>query len=518
MAMNLNFREKTSLNLITNMLRTLAMVLIGIFLVPFYVDSLGIASYAIIPLATTLATYIQFVSDCIAYASIRYTALAFNNEDSTEANKTMSTSFFGLGKFCLISVPIGLLLAYASPLVFDISGSTGLEVQLLFGMIIMSSLIVTMSTPFNGVFYASNNLYLLYFAKFAYTISQIVTILLLFWIGEPSLSAIGVGYLVSSVIIFVLLYALAKYTEKSMVISKKLYDPALFRKIGTLGFWSILSKISGMLYIQLSMILVNLYLGTEDQGGFAMISTIISMVHTAVFALIDTIEPIIYKCYSEHRSEDLSHILYTSTKLISIIVAFPMAFLIVFSNEFFGAWVGSDYTYLTTLLTIGLIGDFAYCVISITNSIPRVYLKIQIPTLVSFILGIINAVLTVLILSSPEKNVESAMGVWASVTFIMAIFNSAYNSYLTKVPKYKYGLSITMGYGIMLILYYPLKLLREVINLPPMWIPLLATLLILFCVYFVIMYVLLFNKEEKKLVNNILPEKITKHMAKLTRN
>lgn len=518
MAMKLDFREKTSLNLITNILRTLAMVLIGIFLVPFYVDSLGIASYAIIPLATTMATYIQFVSDCIAYASIRYTALAFNNENNSEANKTMSTSFFGLGKFCLMSLPIGLLLAYISPTVFDISGSSALEVQILFGMIIISSLIVTMSTPFNGVFYASNNLYLMYFAKFAYTISQIATILLLFYVSDPSLSAIGVGYLVSSVLIFVLLYVLAKRTEKNMVISKKLYDKSLFNKIGTLGFWSILNKICSMLYIQLSMILVNLYLGSADQGGFAMISTIISMVHTAVFALTDTIEPIIYKCYSEHRSEDLSHILYTSTKLISIMVAFPMVFLIVFSNEFFGAWVGSNYTYLASLLIIGLIGDYAYCVVSITNSIPRVYLKIQIPTLVSFVLGIVNAVLTIAILSSPEKSVESAMAVWAAVTLIMAVFNSVYNSYLTKVPKYKYGLSIVMGYLIMLVLYYPLKVFRDIINLPSMWIPLLVTLFALFCVYFVAMYIILFNKEEKKLVNNILPEKISKHMAKLTRN
>ena len=247
MAINLDFKEKTSLNLITNILRTLAMVLIGIFLVPYYVDSLGIASYAIIPLATTMATYIQFVSDSIAYASIRYTALAFNNGNSDEANKTLSTSFYGLGKICLMCAPFGILLAIFSPVVFDISGNADFEVQILFGMIILSSLIVTLSTPFNGVFYASNSLYLIYFAKFAYTMSQIATILILFVASKPSLSSIGIGYFVSSVIIFVLLYILAKRTDRSMTLDKKLCDSELFKKIGTLGFWSILNKIGGML-------------------------------------------------------------------------------------------------------------------------------------------------------------------------------------------------------------------------------------------------------------------------------
>ena len=266
------------------------------------------------------------------------------------------------------------------------------------------------------------------------------------------------------------------------------------------------------------MILVNLYLGSTDQGGFAMITTIISMVHTAVFALTDTIEPIIYKCYAERRTNELSTVLYTSTKLISVLLALPMIFLIVFSHEFLGALVGSDYAYLSSLLTIGLFGDFAYCVIAITNVIPRVYLKVQVPTLMSFILGIINAGMTMWILSGPDKNVNSAMAIWAGVTLGLAVFNSIYNSHLTKVPVYKYGISIVEGYAIMLILYYPLKSLRLVLDLPPMWIPLIVTMIVLFCAYFIIAYLIMFNKNEKKLVNAILPEKISRYIAKIARN
>lgn len=515
--MSLDFREKTSLNIITNMLRTLAMVLIGIFMVPYYVESLGIASYAIIPLATTMSSYIQFVSDSIAFASIRYTTLAFNTGNKDEANKTISTSFVGLGKVCLLGVPFGLFIAALSPLIFNITGSTSFEVQALFAMIIISSLIVTLSTPFNGAFYASNNLYLMYFAKFAYTISQILVILLLFYFSTPSLTFIGIGYLISSILIFILLYWLAKRTEKEMTISRKLYDSSLFKKIGALGIWSIIGKLSSLLYIQLSMILVNLYLGSEAQGEFAMVVTILSMVHTAVFAITDTIEPIVYKCYSDRNNEQLISVLYTGTKLMSILVAFPMAFLIVFSNEFLGAWIGSTYNHLSTLLAIGLLGDFAYCTVTITSCIPRVYLKVQIPTLFAFIFGIINAVLTIQILSTPDANVESALMVWTIISIILSVFNAVYNAYLNKAPKYKYGLSIVIGYAIMGILYYPLVFLRDTLVLPPRWIPLLITMVIGFCIYFVVSYLMLFSKKEKQLVNNILPKHISKYMAKLIR-
>ena len=206
MGLNLNFREKTSLNVITNVLRTLAMALIGIFMVPYYVGTLGIASYAIIPLATTMSAYIQLITECVAFSSVRYSILAFNSNDIDAANKTISTSFFGLGKLYLMFLPIGLVLALVSPMVFSISGNNAFEVQMLFAMIIISAMAVTLSIPFNGIFFSSNNLYLLYFTKFAYSISQIAVIILLFTTGTPSLIYIGLGYVISSVLMFVLLF------------------------------------------------------------------------------------------------------------------------------------------------------------------------------------------------------------------------------------------------------------------------------------------------------------------------
>ena len=82
------------------------MALIGIIMVPYYVENLGLASYAIIPLATTMAAYIQSISDSIAYASIRFNALAENTGDSEKANVTLSSSFFGIGKICRANTPI----------------------------------------------------------------------------------------------------------------------------------------------------------------------------------------------------------------------------------------------------------------------------------------------------------------------------------------------------------------------------------------------------------------------------
>ena len=105
--MNLNFTEKTSLNILTNLLRTAALALIGVFMVPYYVASLGIAAYAILPLATTMSTYVQIISDSIAYAAVRYNTLAFENDDTNASNTSINSSFFGMIRVCLILMPLG---------------------------------------------------------------------------------------------------------------------------------------------------------------------------------------------------------------------------------------------------------------------------------------------------------------------------------------------------------------------------------------------------------------------------
>ena len=513
MGLNLNFREKTSLNIVTNIVRTLAMALVGVLMVPYYIGTLGITSYAIIPLATTMSTYIQLITECVAYSAERYTVLAFNSGNIDEANKTISTSFFGLGKLYLIFLPIGLFLAFISPNIFAVANDS-LDVQLLFMMIIVSSMAVSLSIPFNGVFFSSNNLYLLYFAKFAYTISQVTIIIILFTFSTPSLIIIGLGYIVSSIIMFILLYCMAKHLEGRMHISRNLYDRELFKKIGSLGFWSTVTNIGNLLYIQLSLVLVNLSLGSESQGEFALIVTVVSMMNTAVFTITDSTDPLFFKCYSDSNNEELVNVLKTGMKMITITFAFPAAFIIAFSKEFLGAWVGGSFEGLSALLTIGILGNMAFCTMSIAKNIPKVFLKVRIPALMTLGLGIANAIITIAILNSGYASAEAAMTVWAISTLLLAIFNSIYVAYLTASPLYKYITQISYGYIIIAILMPLLNALKNLIKIPPRWGPLLILLGTLFIAYWILTYMILYSRKEKELLTEMLPSRISKHLPK----
>ncbi len=419
-------------------------------------------------------------------------------------------------KICLMLLPLGILVAIASPAIFNITGSESTQVQLLFGLIILSSFILTMSTPFEGVFYASNNLYLMYLARLGYFIIQVFTIVILFTVTTPNLMDIGLGYVLASITVLVLFIILAKRVEPSMRIDRKMYDKELFKKIGSLGAWSLMEKIGAMLYINLSLILVNIYLGSEAQGGFAIITTMLTMINNVCYAVVDSINPYIYKCYAENREEDLTRVVTTGNKMVILVIAFPTLFLIVFCNEFLGAWLGSEYGYLSKLVVVGVLGNLSYCSISAMTVIPRVYLKMRAITLVTLLLGIVNVVTTIIYLGHLGGDEETAILIWAVCMTALSVFTAVNNARITHAKPYLYLTPMAIGVGTIVIYYFPLKILRGLINIPASWIPLIAVLLVTFVIYFILTYIILFSKKEKEMVRNILPQKIARHLPDLS--
>ena len=84
------FSSRVSINVSVNIIRTIVMALTGFLMVPYYIGSLGMATYAIIPLITSVTTYFLAMSDSLADAFTRYTAISVQNGDSDAVNRTFT--------------------------------------------------------------------------------------------------------------------------------------------------------------------------------------------------------------------------------------------------------------------------------------------------------------------------------------------------------------------------------------------------------------------------------------------
>ena len=129
---------------------TVIMALVGLIMVPYYLGEFGLSVYAIIPLATTITNYFLIVSDSLSNAFSRYMVMAVQSGDMDGANRVFTTSVLGMGRVIVMLLPVVAVIAFASPYIFNIGPSAALDVQLMFLLIAVSSLLISFTASPSG--------------------------------------------------------------------------------------------------------------------------------------------------------------------------------------------------------------------------------------------------------------------------------------------------------------------------------------------------------------------------------
>ena len=148
--LDIKFKERFSGNLISNIVYFIVNAIIGIFLVPFFLDTLGPVAYAIIPLATTLTSYVTILLTSINSSISRYLTLDLQRADANAANITFNSSLFGVALVILLLLPVAVIVAWISPSIFNIGDLVAFDVFILFLCIFISVLIRTFANSFSS--------------------------------------------------------------------------------------------------------------------------------------------------------------------------------------------------------------------------------------------------------------------------------------------------------------------------------------------------------------------------------
>ena len=150
--------------MVANVLRTVLMALAGLLMVPYYIGEFGLATYAILPLATTVTNYFVMISDSLSNAFSRYMSISVQAGDPERLNTVFSSSVIGMAKCMGLMFPIAILVSILAPYVFHVGPSAYADVQIMFFLIMLASMIISFGASLGGVYMAYNSLYITYFS------------------------------------------------------------------------------------------------------------------------------------------------------------------------------------------------------------------------------------------------------------------------------------------------------------------------------------------------------------------
>lgn len=510
-----SFSSKVSLNMIINLVRIMIMALVGLLMVPYYIDQFGMAVYAVLPLATSITMYILIASDSLANSFSRYMIMAIQSGNKDTAITTYSSSVIGMMKIMLKLVPIAILVSIVSPYVFQIGSANALDVQVMFVQILISALLVSFATCYNSAFYSRNLLYMLYGIKTAYTLLQVGLIILFFVLFGPNLMLVGLSYLISSVVYLLALWVATKTIYPFLYVSIDKYNKVLLKEMTELGFWGMISMIGALMFIQTSLILVNLFLGAEMESEFSIVANMISMINTACMALTAAGEPLIYRYYNERNKEMLWSTLSLFTKFVGLIVVFPIVYIFIFTSQVLNVWIGSEYNYIVLMTMIMIPANISVCSMHILNCLFLVESKLKEVSIATCVIGAGNVLLACIMLMVMDDPVAASIAWSISILVLNAVFIPLYAARIMEISPITFVKPVLLCYLVFGLLAGAGLLLVNYWTMPSSFLWIMSTAFIGFIVYALLVFFMFLDRSEKKTVLTYFPESFQNLVLKM---
>lgn len=510
------FSSRVSLNAVSNVLRTAIMAVTGLIMVPYYIGEMGFGIYAVIFLATTITTYFVAVSDSIAQAFTRYMTLSMNRGDLEDSNRVFSTTFIGMLRCVLVMTAVCAILSISAPYVFNTGDATALDVQMLFFMVLVASLMLSFSSCLGSVFMACNKMYIMYVAKTVYILVQIAVVVAVFELFGPSLMVIGASNVVAAIVCLAIMAFYIPRVAPGLKASRNRYDPVLLKEMGGLAIWTLLSEIGSLLFIHASLIVVNLIAGNEEQAVFSIVANVASMVGTVCTAMSAAAVPLAYRCYSEKDMDGMERTLKLFSKTVGSLMAFVLAFLTVFAPQVIGVWLGQGYDEVIPLMRAILPVEVVVCAAGALIDVPVLFVRMRMVAIFTGVMGAMNIGLAALILLFTDFGLMGVCWAWALTVGIMKfVFYPVLAGRLLGKGSFAFHPPFLISLALYAVSVVVLHLFSIAFEMPTSLILLAVVALASMAIYVVASVRLVFSKDERSELVTYLPMSMQSIAGKL---
>lgn len=495
-------------NLVANIAYFLVNLLIGLLLVPYFIATLGIAAYGIIPLATSLTGYVAIVVQSLNTAVSRFLTVDLQREDYTNANKTFNTAFFGLTAVILLMIPIVLLVSYTVPSVFHVPAGQEWDATLLFLGVCASFLLRSWSGNFTVQLFAFNRLDLQNLVNLTNILVQTGLIVLFFTCFGPTLSLVGAAYLAGAVAASLISVVLARRVCPNLTLSPGSFDRSRVPLLLDMGWWMVINQIGTLLFVQIDLIVVNLLFGSTSAGEYAIALQWVVLLRAIAGVLAGVLTPTVLACYARGQTETLVQITKSAVRLMGYAMALPIGLICGFSSQLLTVWVGPNLAVLAPLMILLTVHLAVNLTVLPIFSINVAYNRVRIPGIVTLVMGTGNFALAVLLSLIPGLGYYGVAAAGAIVLTVKnALFTPWYAAVVLDTSWQTFTGSILPGIGATLLLIAAASLLGSLLPLAAIA-PLIGAGGALSLVYLILVWRFGLSRQERRLFRSYLPDRI----------
>ena len=496
--------KRLLINLISNIISFLLQLGINFILTPIITEKVGDAAYGFIGLANNFVSYATILTVIINSMASRFITLELNKENLKKANKYFSSVL-------IMDIIMSIIVAIASVVIIlnlnsflNIPENLKVDVQLTFAFAFINLILSIMNTVFSIASFAKNRLDLEAIRNIIANIIKAIFLITVFSIFTPKIYYITIGGVLYSIIIIIANIRLTKKLAPELKYSIKNCDKDSIYQLIKSGSWNAINTLGKTLLTGLDLLIANMFVSADAMGILSIAKTIPTSIENLLATISNIFSPQFIMLYSRRKIKELIEAVNFSIKIISFIMIVPLAGFIVFGNEFFSLWLPTKtQTEIQLIQALSILSLLPY-IISVCNYslfvIDTTTNKLKRPVLVTLFMSIISTATTLILLKNTNLGIYAVAGVssivWSIKVFFFNTINAAKNLRVKWYTFYPQYLKNLVAFIIVLSVYSILKK-YFIMN---SWGKLLIITLILAIVGYILIFLLLFNKKEKKYI------------------
>ena len=511
MQKKLGRNKQYALNMITSILSMGISVAISFFLSPYIVRNIGAEANAYISISTQIVSYVSLLSTALNSMGSRFIMMAYYNQEYDKAKTYYSSLFIGDLALAIVIFIVGIFAVSNLDSLINISPELVNDVKLLILLVLINFLLFLVFTAWSCAPYITDKLHLDYTRNTITTIIRAGLILLLFTVFNPSVYFMGVATLLAGITSAVFNFFYKKKLLPDFKVQKKYFSFKAIKFLISSGIWNTFSSLGSTLISGLDLIITNLFVGPAAMGSLALAKTMPEFVSNLNANVANIFTPSMVIDYAQKNNDSIVTTIKRAAKMISILCSLPLAFLLVFGENFYSLWQPTqDAKTLYILSLITVFGRVFFTGMQPLFSIFTVVNKVKENSIVSLINGLASVIITYLLVKFTNLGVYAVAGTsvvcCAIKNFVYVVPYSAYYLGLKKNTFFSTISSSVLCCLILCALGYAIKLFYS----PQSWISLICVAVVFCLIGVVITSFIVLRKEERQYLLNTILSKFSK--------
>jgi membrane protein EpsK len=497
-------RNRFVINITANIIGFIISLLISMWIIPYYINTLGTEAYSFVPLTQQLISYMDVLVLVLNGMIARFFTVAIKSGKRAEAESYFNTSLFSslifsiviIIPFCLLAIFINKIVVIPRYLIKD--------VQVCVLMYSVTFILTTVGTSFSMATFCENRLDISSAYNIVFVLIRTILTIIFFNLYSPHIWLIGAGTLVAAIITFLMKIYFFHKLLPDIVVNRTHFNLGKLKELISSSMWNSIYYLGTLFFLQIDMLVANWYLGPKIAGEYSAVVQWSSLLRSFVGTITSVFAPMITILYAQHKMDDIVSYSNYAIKVTGLFMALPVGIICGFGGDLLKLWLGKgfiQYGPLLTLMTFHLSVNLAVqSLFSLFTAVNR----IKLPAFINLFMGATNFVLAILLTHTFSLGTYGiALAGAISLTAKNLIFTPIYSAVVTEQKWFVYYKGIIKPFfGVLAIVLFSL-LLRSlwIIN---HWTDMFIQSGSVVLIYIMFTYTFLLSSEDKKKVKTRL--------------